>query len=75
MITAPRWMDEAACAGLPTDWFFPDRGGAGLAARAKAVCAGCPGRQECLGYARATGTLDGIWGGLTPDERELRAAA
>jgi WhiB family transcriptional regulator, redox-sensing transcriptional regulator len=75
MITAPRWMDSAGCAGLPTDWFFPDRGGSGLAVRAKAVCADCPVRQECLTFAVATGTADGIWGGLTPDEREIRVAA
>lgn len=36
---------------------------------AKAVCAVCPVRLECLEYANATDQREGIWGGLTPTER------
>jgi hypothetical protein len=39
--------------------------------RAKAVCAGCPVRSDCLRYALAAGPLQGVWGGLTEEERRL----
>jgi WhiB family transcriptional regulator, redox-sensing transcriptional regulator len=44
------------------------------AERAKAVCAGCPVCGQCLDYALDT-NQDGIWGGMTEDERRsLRRA-
>ncbi|MGH8902177.1 MAG: WhiB family transcriptional regulator [Egibacteraceae bacterium] len=68
----PVWHAEAACAELPTDEFFP-LGSTGAAldqiARAKAICAGCPVAVECLDYALDTGQTDGVWGGMTEDER------
>ena len=39
--------------------------------RAKAVCGVCPVSDECLSDALGRGESDGIWGGLTPDERLL----
>lgn len=39
--------------------------------RAKAVCAGCPVRTECLAQALDSRIEHGIWGGMT--ERERRA--
>jgi hypothetical protein len=36
---------------------------------AKAICAGCSVRAECLAYALATRQARGVWGGLTPRER------
>lgn len=68
----PAWRAEAACSGLPTDDFFPvgSTGGAlDRIAAAKAVCAACPVRVQCLDYALDTGQHDGIWGGLSEDER------
>lgn len=48
-------------------------GGADLYARAKAVCAGCPVRSDCLEYALdMVANVDdqyGVWGGLDPAER------
>ncbi|MFD2355808.1 WhiB family transcriptional regulator [Nonomuraea ferruginea] len=38
-------------------------------ARAKAVCATCQVLTECRSYALKAGEADGIWGGLTPEER------
>ncbi|MGH8903629.1 MAG: WhiB family transcriptional regulator [Egibacteraceae bacterium] len=72
----PAWYARAACAGLPTDDFFPI-GVTGPAldqiAFAKAVCAGCPVCGECLDYALDTGQCDGVWGGLSEEElRQLR---
>lgn len=61
------WMDQAACRGRNPDIWFPE--GAESAAQAKAICAGCPVRIECLEYAIETHTYSGVWGGLTDGER------
>jgi WhiB family redox-sensing transcriptional regulator len=37
--------------------------------RAKAFCARCPVRDECLSYALASQQRHGIWGGTTAEER------
>jgi len=62
----PAWRQHAACVGHNTEHFFPS-GSTGSAsediAQAKAVCAGCKVRQQCLDYALDTGQQDGIWGG------------
>lgn len=36
---------------------------------ARAICMTCQVRDECLDYALDTGETEGIWGGLTPQER------
>lgn len=38
-------------------------------ARAKALCATCPVRRECLEYANDNDEREGIWGGMTTTER------
>lgn len=63
-----RWMDAAACANQPRDIFFP-AGGRNTDLQAKAICAGCPVRANCLDYALTTRSDHGVWGGLNPDER------
>jgi WhiB family transcriptional regulator, redox-sensing transcriptional regulator len=68
------WWTLAACQSADPDLFFPISG-AGPARvqveRAKAVCAGCPVRSDCLRYALGAGPLQGVWGGLTEEERRL----
>lgn len=72
--TTPRgdWRSNAACRGTNPDAFFPvaEAGPAyeRQVAAAKAVCAGCLVRAECLDEALAR-VPDGIAGGLTPAER------
>jgi WhiB family redox-sensing transcriptional regulator len=69
------WWRTAACREADPELFFPvtaEGPGAGEAARAKAVCAGCLVRRQCLQYALATHQLHGVWGGTTEDERHLR---
>lgn len=61
------WHARAACRSYPTDVFFPTHEAAYPAA--KAVCATCEVRQECLGYALRHNQWAGCWGGLTPEER------
>jgi WhiB family transcriptional regulator, redox-sensing transcriptional regulator len=67
----PPWQADAACAGMPTEDFFP-AGSTGAAldrlARVKAICAVCPVARQCLEYALNTGQ-HGVWGGMSEDER------
>ena len=78
-LAVPDWTEEALCAEIGGDIFFPKKGGS--TREAKAICAQCPVRQECLDYAldyeshnhpgADTRHPHGIWGGLS--ERERRA--
>ena len=61
------WMQHGACVGEDPDLFFPSEGGP--ATKAKAICAVCPVRVECLTFAVSEPISFGIWGGLTPRER------
>jgi WhiB family redox-sensing transcriptional regulator len=61
------WRQQAACRGGDVGVFFPaDEAGAGAA---KAICASCPVRDLCLEWAMSTHQDDGVWGGLTDNER------
>lgn len=72
MNAGTQWRTLATCQGLDGEIFFPaaesgpthDR----QVATAKAVCARCPVRAECLDEALLR-IPDGIAGGLTADER------
>jgi WhiB family transcriptional regulator, redox-sensing transcriptional regulator len=68
------WQTEALCAETNLEAFHPDKGGSTRIA--KAICAACDVRQQCLEYALTNKEPDGIWGGLTVTERRrLRRAA
>lgn len=70
----PPWKAKASCAGADRDLFFPGRGENDRINAAKAICASCPVRVECLDFALANRELFGIWGGTTEKERRrLRA--
>jgi WhiB family transcriptional regulator, redox-sensing transcriptional regulator len=62
------WMDEALCAQIDHDDHFPEKGGSSRVG--KRVCAACPVRPQCLAYAVAHREGHGVWGGLSPEERE-----
>ena len=65
------WVRQALCAQTDPELFFPPKGQP--ANEAKRVCAACPVRAECLLYAlNAPMALDGIWGGLSPKERQTK---
>ena len=66
-MTQTDWFDDAACHEADTDVFFPVS--ESQSGPAKAICAVCPVREECLEYALETRPGDGVWGGLTPTER------
>jgi len=71
------WWDLAACSSADPDLFFPiSASGPALAQvmRAKAVCATCRVRPQCLQFALAEGPMEGIWGGATEEERRVIVA-
>lgn len=68
----PAWAEQALCAEVDRDTFFPEVGES--AKPAKSVCAGCEVRTQCLDHALAIGELwHGIWGGMSPAERRAEA--
>ncbi|MEU2621994.1 WhiB family transcriptional regulator [Streptomyces sp. NPDC007157] len=62
------WGARAVCRRIDPDELFVEGAAQN---QAKAVCAGCPVRTECLAYALDRRIEHGIWGGMT--ERERRA--
>lgn len=68
------WEDHAACRGTGLSLFFgpdgerePER--LDRETQARAICADCPVRTECLEFAIALPVRYGTWGGLSEDER------
>ncbi|WP_459251083.1 WhiB family transcriptional regulator [Streptomyces youssoufiensis] len=66
---AADWRDQAACRETDPELFFSDV--PGTVGRAVAVCDGCPVIQQCGTWALAQHIKEGVWGGLTADERRL----
>ncbi|MFJ5779912.1 WhiB family transcriptional regulator [Streptomyces sp. NPDC093094] len=66
------WRHRALCSREDPELFFPI-GNTGLALlqieEAKAVCRRCPVIEQCRQWALESGTHDGVWGGLSEDER------
>jgi hypothetical protein len=65
----PEWMVDARCRGINPDLFHPEQGDNAGFASAKAICAACGVREECLAYALDNVEQHGVWGGLTESER------
>ena len=66
----PAWMSEAACLGEPPEIFFPAHDDD--AELGKAICEGCPVKEDCLTYVlehTRDATDAGVWGGTTEKER------
>jgi WhiB family redox-sensing transcriptional regulator len=72
------WRELSACRQEDPELFFPVvPAGPGLAQieRAKAVCARCQVRADCLRFAMETLQDHGVWGGTSEEERRaLRRA-
>jgi WhiB family transcriptional regulator, redox-sensing transcriptional regulator len=68
------WRSKAVC-GDAWAWLFFGPDGerpaerASREAEAKAICASCPVRAECLDYALSHGVRYGVWGGRNEEER------
>ena len=66
----PAWVDNALCAEIDTEIFFPTKGG--TTAPARAICARCTVAAECLDFAmelEQEGARIGIFGGTSPKQR------
>lgn len=64
---AQPWREDALCARTDPELFHLKYGES--SAPAKAVCAACPVRAECLDHALTRSEPHGVWGGLTVRER------
>ena len=62
----PGYFNDAACVGTNPGLFDGETIGAIL--EAKKICSDCPIQQLCLDWALMTQD-SGVWGGLTPAER------
>jgi WhiB family redox-sensing transcriptional regulator len=62
----PTWHAQALCHTEDGDWFSDSPA---LVEQAKAVCGRCAVVAECLEDAVARGESEGLWGGLTAQER------
>lgn len=62
-----KWRQDAVCAQIDPDLWFPEKGGA--TRQAKEMCLRCTVRQPCLEFALANEERFGIWGGKSERER------
>lgn len=62
------WRDRANCRGMDPAIFFSDLYDRSNQAVARATCAGCEVRSECLEYA-IDNEREGFWGGVGERER------
>lgn len=70
------WRRSAACRSADPDLFFPAASGRRVVEqveRAKALCAACVVRRQCLQYALGANEEYGVWGAMTEDERRRAA--
>ena len=73
IMTVRSWRSGGACLSADPDLFFPiSTTGPAVRqiAQAKAICAACQVRQECLEFALSHDQVYGIWGGTTPEDRQ-----
>lgn len=63
----PAFLDNALCAQVDNELFYPEKGGS--TRLAKAVCARCEVRLQCLLWALDHDDRYGIWGGYSERER------
>jgi WhiB family redox-sensing transcriptional regulator len=56
------WIKDAACRGMDTSIFFPERGDMPSVELAKSICRTCNVQQQCREY----GDMErfGFWGGV-----------
>ena len=66
LLERPEWHRRAACSGMDVDLWFPVRGDT-IPPAARAVCAKCPVRSECL--EAGLREKHGIWSGTSERQR------
>jgi WhiB family redox-sensing transcriptional regulator len=69
VVNAIDWMAEANCRNMDVNIFFPE-----VAATydpfIREVCNSCPVMENCLWYATETHAETGMFGGMSPTERQ-----
>lgn len=67
------WIKRAACRGMDTNIFFPERGDNAAVELAKSVCNQCAVRDQCREY----GDMEryGFWGGVSVRKRSRARGA
>ena len=71
-LTPAPWQDQAACAGIDDpEIFFPTDANLPNITIAQAICDPCPVKMQCRQWAFDNNIHDGIWGGLTEQQRFL----
>lgn len=78
-----RWQEYALCREVDPGIFYPldEEGVTRSYSRARSICASCMVRTDCREDAMAregdshTNARDGMWGGLSPDQRHALAKA
>jgi len=64
--THESWMDDAACLYTDPEIFFTDL----HTNNALKICATCDTKIACLNYATRNNITEGIFGGVTAEQRE-----
>ena len=64
----PALPGNPSCKPADADLFFPEAGHP--TKRAKAICAGCEVRDQCLAWALRYDEPHGVWGGKSAVERQ-----
>ena len=62
------WQFEAQCKTEDSNLFFSEL--ASKVIKAKMICSTCPVKKQCLDFAISNNIEEGIFGGLTFDERK-----
>lgn len=57
----PAWTEQALCAQVSLDAWFPGDGERGT--EAKRICGGCPVIEQCRQMCIDLGEMEGIWAG------------
>jgi WhiB family redox-sensing transcriptional regulator len=72
-INSENWRNYAECRKGDPELFFPlgeTKQYHDQIEKAKKICSACGAAALCLEYALSTSENQGIWGGLTEDERK-----
>ncbi len=63
------WEADALCAKVDPEVFFVEKGGNGIR-EARKICAQCTVGRQCLQFALDANIKAGVFGGMSPLERE-----
>jgi len=64
------WIQDANCRGMDVNLFFPDNS-TQYNPFAREVCMACDVIDECAWYGNETSAVYGMFGGMSPTEREV----